>query len=342
MGLTNSNASVSNLLVSVSNLPALDLFVQSTLVTAADLSLASLIPISRAYPMLSRGIARATWGVLASLIFLLTLGDLAFVWINYTHGLDRHKDWLIGLVCLATSLFVVLTCNLAHHTAKDISRLSTLESVACVDPVTELYNRRHIMSVLDTECIHSSSHNSPLSILLMDVDNFKKINDTYGHQAGDVVLKEMGVLITAASGSRFVGRYGGEEFLVLLPQEDAADAWVTAERIRSVIEAATVVYDGDPIISPTISIGIATTFGWKEKPEDLVGLADEALYAAKSSGRNRTCHAFEATGKRTASKFTVVSAVNREPHHSANDALSPPAKKEPWTPDPRLPHSLSG
>jgi len=177
---------------------------------------------------------------------------------------------------------------------------------------TELYNRRHIMDVLDTECIRSCSHNSPLSILLMDVDNFKKINDTYGHQAGDVVLKEMGVLITAASGSRLIGRYGGEEFLVLLPQEDAANAWVTAERIRAVIEAATVVYDGEPIISPTLSIGIATTFGWKEKPEDLVGLADEALYAAKSAGRNRTCHAFESSGRRTVSKFTVVSPLNSQ------------------------------
>jgi diguanylate cyclase (GGDEF)-like protein len=168
------------------------------------------------------------------------------------------------------------------------------------------------MDVLDAECIRSSSHNSPLSILLMDVDNFKKINDNYGHQAGDVVLKEMGVLITAASNSRFVGRYGGEEFLVLLPQEDAADAWVTAERIRAVIEAATVVYDGDPIISPTVSIGIATTFGWKEKPEDLVGLADEALYAAKSTGRNRTCHAFESSGKRTVSKLSVVSPLSSQ------------------------------
>ena len=324
MGLTISNALVSNLLVSnflvsntpVTNAPVSSVFVQSTLVTAAGLSLASLVPLRRAYRILSPGITRATWGILASLIVLLTLGDLAFVWINYTHGLDPHKDWLIGFICLATSIFVILTCNLAHHTAKDISRLSTLESVACVDPVTELYNRRHIMAVLDAECIRSNSHNSPLSILLMDVDNFKKINDTYGHQAGDVVLKEMGGLISAASGSRLVGRYGGEEFLVLLPQEDAADAWVTAERIRAVIEAATVVYDGDPIISPTLSIGIATTFGWKEKPEDLVGLADEALYAAKFTGRNRTCHAFEASGKRTVSKFSVVSPLNSECQNS--------------------------
>src|SRR5437868_2023763 len=300
MGLTISNALVSNVLV------------QSALVAAAGLSLSSLVPARRTYRILSPGIVRSTWGVLAWLIFLLSLGDLTFVWINYTKGPDRHKEWLIGLVCLAASLFVLLTCNLAHHTAKDISRLTKLESVACVDPVTELYNRRHIMALLDAECIRSNSHNSPLSILLMDVDNFKKINDTYGHQAGDVVLREMGVLITAASGSRMVGRYGGEEFIVLLPQEDAADAWVTAERIRAVIEAATVVYDGDPIISPTISIGIATTFGWKEKPEELVGLADEALYAAKSSGRNRTCHAFESTGKRTVSKFTVVSPLNSQ------------------------------
>jgi diguanylate cyclase (GGDEF)-like protein len=286
--------------------------VQSTLVTAAGLSLTSLVAARRVYRMLSPGVVRTTWGVLNLLICILALGDLRLLWIDHTPGPNRHVDWLVGFICLAASLFVVLACSLAHHTAKDVSRLSKLESVACVDPVTELYNRRHIMAVLDAECIRSSSHNSPLSILLMDVDNFKKINDTYGHQAGDVVLKEMGVLITAASGSRLVGRYGGEEFLVLLPQEDAADAWVTAERIRAVIEAATVVYDGDPIISPTISIGIATTFGWKEKPDDLVGLADEALYAAKSTGRNRTCHAFEYSGKRTISKFSVVSPLNSQ------------------------------
>jgi diguanylate cyclase (GGDEF)-like protein len=289
-----------------------NVLVQSTLVTAASLSLTSLIVVRRVYRMLSPGLVRATWGALSLLICIQALGDLALLWINYTQGPNRHQDWLIASVCLGASLFVVLACSLAHHTAKDLSRLSKLESVACVDPVTELYNRRHIMDVLDTECMRSSSHNSPLSILLMDVDNFKKINDTYGHQAGDVVLKEMGVLITAASDSRLVGRYGGEEFLVLLPQKDAAGASVTAERIRAVIEAATVVYDGDPIISPTISIGIATAFGWKEKPEDLVGLADEALYAAKSTGRNRSCHAFESSGKRTVSKFSVVSPLNSQ------------------------------
>jgi diguanylate cyclase (GGDEF)-like protein len=287
-----------------------NLLVQSALITAAGLSLTSLVAVRQIYQMLSPGVVRAAWGALSLLICILALGEMALLSPNYTRGPNRHLDWLVGSVCLAASLFVALACSLAHHTAKDVSRLSKLESVACVDPVTELYNRRHIMAVLDAECISSGSHNSPLSILLMDVDNFKKINDTYGHQAGDVVLKEMGVLITAASGSRFVGRYGGEEFLVLLPHKDAADAWVTAERIRAVIEAATVVYDGDPIISPTISIGIATTFGWKEKPEDLVGLADEALYAAKSTGRNRTCHAFESSGKRTVSKFSVVSPLN--------------------------------
>jgi diguanylate cyclase (GGDEF)-like protein len=288
------------------------LLVQSALVTAAGLSLTSLVPVQRIYRMLSPGVIRVTWGALGSLICILAIGDVAFLWINHTGGPNHPGDWLVGLVSLAAALFAVVACNLAHHTAKDVSRLSRLESVASVDPVTELYNRRHIMAVLEAECIRSSGNSSPLSVLLMDVDNFKKINDTYGHQAGDVVLKEMANLITAASGSSLVGRYGGEEFLVLLPDEDAAGAWVTAERIRAVIEAATVVYDGNPIISPTISIGIATTFGWKEKPEDLVGLADEALYDAKSAGRNRICHAFESSGKRTVSKFSVVSPLSSE------------------------------
>jgi len=145
--------------------------------------------------MLSPGIVRATWGTLGSLIFIVAVGDVAFLWINYTERSNHREDWFVVLVCLAVAIFVVVLCNLAHHTAKDVSRLSWLESVASVDPVTELYNRRHIMSILDAECIRSSGNYSPLSILLMDVDNFKKINDTYGHQVGDVVLKEIARLI---------------------------------------------------------------------------------------------------------------------------------------------------
>ena len=177
------------------------LLVQSALVTAAGLSLTSLVAVRQVYRTLSPGVVRVTWGALGSLICILAIGDAAFLWINHTEGPNHPGDWLVGLVSLAAALFVVLACNLAHHTAKDVSRLSRLESVACVDPVTELYNRRHIMAVLDAECTRASGNNSPLSILLMDVDNFKKINDTYGHQAGDVVLREMANLISAASRS---------------------------------------------------------------------------------------------------------------------------------------------
>jgi len=293
-------------------LPIRHVLVPAALVTAAGLSLTSLVLVRRVYRMLSPGIVRATWGTLGCLIFIVAIGDAAFLWINYAGGPNHHEDWFVGLVCFVAAIFVGLVCNLAHHTAKDVSRLSWLESVASVDPVTELYNRRHIMAVLEEECSRSGGNNTPLSILLMDVDNFKKINDTYGHQAGDVVLKEMAGLITTASGARSVGRYGGEEFLVLLPQEDSCDAWMIAERIRSAIEGAAVVYEGHPIISTTMSIGIATVFGWKERPEDLVGLADEALYAAKSTGRNRICHACEASGKRAVSKFAVGAPLNSE------------------------------
>ena len=174
-----------------------NVLVAPTLIIASGLSLASLLAVERVYRTLSPGIIRATWGVLALLICILALGDLVLLG-NYMQGPNDPQDLLVAAFCLAASLFIVLACRLAQHSANDISRLSRLESVACVDPVTELYNRRHIMDVLDTECIRSCTHNSPLSILLMDVDNFKKINDAYGHQAGDVVLREMGVLITAA------------------------------------------------------------------------------------------------------------------------------------------------
>ena len=258
-----------------------NVLVQSALVLAAGLSLTSLFAVWRIYRTLSPGFVRTTWTILGSLICILAVGDLALLWIGYTQGPDRHDNWLVGLLCFAASLFVTLasTSLTTPQKMSPVFRSSNPSHVSTPSPNSTIAATSWTSSTPSAFVPTAITRHSPSSSWTSTTS--KKLNDSYGHQAGDVVLKEMGVLITAASGSRLVGRYGGEEFLVLLPQEDAADAWVTAERIRAVIEAATVVYDGDPIISPTISIGIATTFGWKEKPEDLVGLADEALYAAK-------------------------------------------------------------
>jgi diguanylate cyclase (GGDEF)-like protein len=244
------------------------------------------------------------------LILLSAVGIAVFLRLNSTEGPNHHEDWLVSLVFLAASVFVLTVCTLALHTAKDLSKIGALEFAAIVDPVTELFNRRHIMALLDAQCQHSSEHNSPFSILLIDIDNFKTINDTFGHRAGDIVLKELGrVIAHIIPDSRYIGRYGGEEFLIILPQSASSDAWAVAERLRAAVQSTMIAYEGKPISSPTISIGIATAFGWKETSEDLIEIADEALYAAKATGRNRVCHAFESSGRQLGSRFTVISAA---------------------------------
>ncbi|NYF50995.1 GGDEF domain-containing protein [Tunturiibacter gelidoferens] len=287
-----------------------DLIIKFILAISVALLLASLFPIRWICGMLPRGFARSTWRSMGILILLSAAGVTVFLRINSTEGPNHHEDWLVSLVFLAASIFVVTVCTLALNTAKDVSKIAALEFAAIVDPVTELFNRRHIMALLDAQCQLSSDRNSPFSILLIDIDNFKTINDTFGHRAGDIVLKELGrVIARIIPDSRYIGRYGGEEFLVILPQSASSEAWSVAERVRKAVQSTMIAYETKPISSPTISIGIATAFGWKETSEDLIEIADEALYSAKATGRNRVCHAFESSGRQFGSRFTVVSAT---------------------------------
>jgi diguanylate cyclase (GGDEF)-like protein len=290
-----------------------NLIIQFILASSVALLLSALFPIQWISAMLPPGRARSTWRSMSLLIFLSAAGIAVFLHINSTEGPNHHEDWLVSLVFLAASIFVLTVCTLALHTAKDLSKIAALEFAAIVDPVTELFNRRHIMALLDAQCQHSSEHNSPFSILLIDIDNFKTINDTFGHRAGDIVLKELGRVIShIIPDSRYIGRYGGEEFLIILPRSASSEAWAVAEHLRASVQSTMIAYEGKPISSPTISIGIATAFGWKETSEDLIEIADEALYSAKATGRNRVCHAFESSGRQLGSRFTVVSAAQQQ------------------------------
>ena len=273
-----------------------NIVLQLIVLSGVILLLGALLPIKRIYAMLPSGATRRIWVYLGCLICLSCAGYLLFLRINSLEGLDHHEDWLVSLVFLSAAIFVFIVCLLSHSTAKDVSRIATLEWAATIDPVTELFNRRHIMSLLAKECARSIRDRSPFSILLIDVDNFKKINDAYGHQTGDYVLKELAALIASVeSSSKIVGRHGGEEFLVLLPNTPSSPAGQIAERMRSVVESSSISLNGERIVSPTISIGVSTAYGWQESPEELIAIADEALYAAKSTGRNRVCHGFEQT-----------------------------------------------
>lgn len=164
-----------------------------------------------------------------------------------------------------------------------------LNAMANTDTLTGLANRRDVLQQAQQELERAQRTNRPIAFLMLDIDHFKHVNDTYGHPAGDAVL--CSVADIARSTMRHidkVGRIGGEEFFAILPESDQASATVAAERLRSAIAAHPFAV-GTTQISVTVSIGVAVAHcdSTAQKFEDNLAAADSALYAAKNSGRNR-------------------------------------------------------
>jgi diguanylate cyclase (GGDEF)-like protein len=181
---------------------------------------------------------------------------------------------------------------LAHQFALALRRIRLyreIERLARTDSLTEVHTRRHIMERLEEEVKRSAARGIYLSLLMMDVDHFKRINDHYGHLTGDQVLREIAKLIRESIREiDIVGRYGGEEFCVLLPETDQNGAGYVAERIRATVEKATIkAYDAR--LNVTISIGMATFPKDAKDVPELLDKADWALYRAKMRGRNAVC-----------------------------------------------------
>ena len=164
---------------------------------------------------------------------------------------------------------------------------AALDSSARTDQLTSLPNRRHLDEVLSAAVSAADRHGLPVSVLVIDLDHFKRVNDTYGHTTGDHVLRHVAALLEAAVRTEdMVGRWGGEEFLAVLPHTDEAGAALIAERIREIVGTSPYANEaGDRVITTTLSVGCATTVPGGDKDE-LIHRADQALYAAKSAGRN--------------------------------------------------------
>ena len=157
-----------------------------------------------------------------------------------------------------------------------------LRELSLTDPLTGCWNRRAFDERLAGEFAASERHGGEISMLLLDIDDFKRVNDTFGHEVGDRVLCHVaGVLRKTARGTDLVCRYGGEEFAVLLPRTPAYGALLIAERFRIAIDAR---WDGCPV---TVSVGIAHRCEGVEDAAGLIRSADEALYQAKAAGKNR-------------------------------------------------------
>jgi diguanylate cyclase (GGDEF)-like protein len=186
------------------------------------------------------------------------------------------------LVKVGRSIFKFLTGdNIESSYHEEIFRLST------VDGLTQVYNRRYFMETLERELSRARRYDRPLALIIFDIDHFKKCNDTYGHRAGDFVLRRIAELVNQrARKVDVVARYGGEEFAVILPEIDLRGANQFAEKIRTMIETEPFVFEGRRV-PVTISVGVGELESSVANADDLIKTGDRRLYAAKAGGRNR-------------------------------------------------------
>ncbi|KAA0682698.1 diguanylate cyclase [Roseomonas genomospecies 6] len=186
-----------------------------------------------------------------------------------------------------------LEARVAERTHALEAANAKLERLATIDPLTAVWNRRHFLDLAAAELGRARRHKRRLSVLLLDLDNFKAVNDGHGHAAGDEVLRTaVARTRDALRTSDQIARFGGEEFVALLPETDLAGAHIVAERVRAAIAGSPVATDGRTI-PITASLGVAEWNGAEPSIELTLRRADAALYGAKLAGRNRVCMAEE-------------------------------------------------
>ncbi|MGA9031741.1 MAG: diguanylate cyclase [Sulfuricaulis sp.] len=251
---------------------------QRTQINSAESRFLLIIATAIGFGLVS-AVAGAMWLARSVLVPLREFekGMTHFANDNLTYRLDLKNNNEIGRLARD---FNTMAESLMEHKAR-------LEELSSRDGLTGLYNRREFEARLREETQRARRYSKPLSVMLLDIDHFKNVNDRYGHQAGDETLIAVADLIRlSARPMDVVCRYGGEELAVILPETDATGAGIVAERIRaSVAESLTTTPQGDEI-QVTVSIGFATFPRDGDTGPGLVKAADEALYAAKQEGRN--------------------------------------------------------
>lgn len=182
--------------------------------------------------------------------------------------------------------------GVAHDISEHKHMQKKLLQMATIDALTGIANRRFFIQIGEEEASRAVRYNHTYSVMIMDIDHFKRVNDTYGHPAGDEVLRNLAAIGSGALRSAdIIGRLGGEEFGVILPETAADAAFLVAERLRRAFETAVVKLEDGQEVTFTVSIGVTTKAALNESFDEMLKKADRALYVAKDSGRNRVCAA---------------------------------------------------
>ena len=228
-------------------------------------------------------------GVVTAIVTLLSI----ILAVALAAGLDllikgfiARGDLLVaGLI--AAILAPLMTYSFIRLSQQLAEAQEQLRILATVDDLTQAFNRRHLLTLAQLEWERAERYQRELSLAILDIDHFKHINDSYGHQLGDRVLRQISQLCQSElRGSDLLGRYGGEEFLLLLPETGMQEAVIVAERIRQSIEDHEF-HTPSGSARVTASFGVATLSSKAPDIDALLLCADEALYKAKSGGRNK-------------------------------------------------------
>ncbi|MDP3701754.1 MAG: GGDEF domain-containing protein [Hylemonella sp.] len=228
--------------------------------------------------------------LVAFLVFVLIIAVRCVALLIHTSYITNVTD--TNLVQAATFLLASITMTLANFGMVVMSkeRADALNrDLALHDELTRLHNRRYIQQTLPQQIAQATRLRQPLSVLMLDIDHFKRVNDSFGHLSGDKVLRQLAACITERLRAQDIaGRWGGEEFIVILPNTDATGGRVLAEGLRAAVgQERFTALDGQPI-PLTISVGLHAMLSSDEETGDgMVGMADRALYLAKENGRNR-------------------------------------------------------
>lgn len=275
----------------------LEVIATGLVAVGAVLMVVGLVAAGRLVGELPGGTVRRQWQVLATLIFFFIVAYVAYL-VIVSDERASFTDLLVPAAYFLGGYFVVLVTIVSLQTARDVRRVAVLEEQSITDPLMGIYNRRHLDRRLDEEVGKARRYGLPLSVLLLDLDHFKQINDEHGHAVGDRVLSTLGALmLDAVRKADIVTRYGGEEILVLCPHTSLEEGCLLAERLRAGIESAPLARESEAkdgrSVHARVSVGVATLSPEAADGPALLKAADDALYRAKREGRNRVIAASE-------------------------------------------------
>ncbi|MDD2541493.1 MAG: GGDEF domain-containing protein [Desulfuromonadaceae bacterium] len=255
------------------------------LLSGVALLVVSLTIVRKLRNELPQGTNRRRWYLLGGMILLFFFGYVGFFILKYRVRYST-PEMLVAVIMFFGAVFVLLVCLLAYSTTQELKRIYVLEQETITDPLLGIFNRRCLDRRMQEEVLRAQRHRLDLAMLMVDIDNFKQVNDTWGHQVGDLVLQHLTeILVDALRQTDVLARFGGEEFVILLPHTPEVEANKLAERLRTAVEQTPL--HRIPELRVTVSIGTACLLPDDDTAYSLLERADKAMYWAKREGRNR-------------------------------------------------------